>query len=405
MTKSGDFFKLTVLGDVMSEPIVLEHAKRENGYDYSFLFEKSKDFLGLSDYVIANLETPLAGEEAEYSKTIFSFNAPDSLLYALKDAGVKLVTTANNHALDRGVKGLKRTLQVLDNAGVLHTGTYLSEERKNETAYFKAGDTTVAVISYTYGVNGTENGEYTDDELKAINFLRPGGHPAFISSRPLQFENAVKFFKDVFDKELTWEQGIMLKRALNIPVAYKDNNHDKAVCKPYFEQLKKDYTSARQNADIVLFFPHIGGQFNTEPGEFSNYVIDTALEIGFDGILPAHSHTTQKAEIKGETPVFYSLGNVSMSSNTFYSVHEALPQYGIAAHLYIGGGKIQKTAFSIFKIVEDEDKPMNIVFTDKLYGELDGEEKKKLKLETDEIYKRITGKDTAPDTVLAEYSL
>ena len=77
--------KITVLGDVMSEPLFLEEARREDGgYDYYPAFAPLKALLDEADYRIANLETPLAGEEALYSQTIFDFNAPDALADALR---------------------------------------------------------------------------------------------------------------------------------------------------------------------------------------------------------------------------------------------------------------------------------------------------------------------------------
>jgi len=42
-------------------------------------------------------------------------------------------------------------------------------------------------------------------------------------------------------------------------------------------------------------------------------------------VLAAHSHTTQRAEYLEGKPCFYSLGNVSMSPGTFYSVSSSLP--------------------------------------------------------------------------------
>ena len=42
----------------------------------------------------------------------------------LKSIGFDLVTTANNHCMDKGYNGLSRTLDVLDQAELKHVGTY-----------------------------------------------------------------------------------------------------------------------------------------------------------------------------------------------------------------------------------------------------------------------------------------
>ncbi len=57
-----------------------------------------------ADYVIANFETPMAGEEAVYTDSYYVFNSPDSYADALKAAGIDFVSTANNHVFDHGVK-------------------------------------------------------------------------------------------------------------------------------------------------------------------------------------------------------------------------------------------------------------------------------------------------------------
>ena len=81
--------KITFLGDIMCELPVLKAAKRETGYDFSGVFAPSKKLLAKSDFVIGNLETPLAGEAAGYSESHLAFNAPDEYADALKAAGLR----------------------------------------------------------------------------------------------------------------------------------------------------------------------------------------------------------------------------------------------------------------------------------------------------------------------------
>ena len=46
--------------------------------------------------------------------------------------GVDVLSTANNHSLDKGYSGIVRTLDVLDEAGISHMGTYRSLEEQNK---------------------------------------------------------------------------------------------------------------------------------------------------------------------------------------------------------------------------------------------------------------------------------
>ena len=55
-------------------------------------------------------------------------DTPEILAKNLKKAGFDVVSTANNHSLDKGYNGLVSTIKHLDEADLSHTGTYASEE-------------------------------------------------------------------------------------------------------------------------------------------------------------------------------------------------------------------------------------------------------------------------------------
>lgn len=89
-------------------------------------------------------------------------NFPDEFASAVKDAGFDLVTTANNHLLDRGSDGALRTLDVLDNIGLDHTGSYRSIEEKNNSRVklVTVEGIKFAVLSYTCGINNYISRKY-----------------------------------------------------------------------------------------------------------------------------------------------------------------------------------------------------------------------------------------------------
>jgi poly-gamma-glutamate synthesis protein (capsule biosynthesis protein) len=62
-----------------------------------------------ADFTALNLETAVTGRGAPQPKT-YHFRAPPAAFTALRDAGVDLVTMANNHSLDYGPAGLADTL-------------------------------------------------------------------------------------------------------------------------------------------------------------------------------------------------------------------------------------------------------------------------------------------------------
>lgn len=143
---------ITAVGDLLMHLPLVRAAATDTGYDFRPLFAPVAPELQRGDITIANLETTLAGEAAGYSGYPL-FNTPDALLDALMDSGVTMLTTANNHALDRGAAGLRRTLTVIREAGLDVTGTRL-EPDEPPYAIVTAKGFRVAVLAYTYGTNG-----------------------------------------------------------------------------------------------------------------------------------------------------------------------------------------------------------------------------------------------------------
>jgi Putative enzyme of poly-gamma-glutamate biosynthesis (capsule formation) len=147
--------KLTVTGDLMVHSWQYNEAyDRDTGtYDFSHNFGEIKKFFTNSDVVMGNLETVFAGEDRGISDYP-SFNTPDAFGDALKEAGFNLLTTANNHCMDKGTDGLNRTIEVLDGLGIEHFGTYAREEERNDILVKDVNGIKIAFLSYTYGTNG-----------------------------------------------------------------------------------------------------------------------------------------------------------------------------------------------------------------------------------------------------------
>src|SRR5215469_5763963 len=62
-----------------------------------------------ADFTAVNLETAVTSDGTPQPKT-YHFRAPATAFTALRDAGINLVTMANNHVLDYGQAGLADTL-------------------------------------------------------------------------------------------------------------------------------------------------------------------------------------------------------------------------------------------------------------------------------------------------------
>ena len=147
--------KLVFAGDVMGHDAQINAAYNvvTKNYDYRPVYRYIKPYISQADIAIANLEVTLAGPPY---KGYPRFSSPDALATALKDAGFNLLLTANNHSVDRGGKGLNRTIHVLDSLNLIHTGTFINKQnRKNYyPLIFEKKGIKIALLNITYGTNG-----------------------------------------------------------------------------------------------------------------------------------------------------------------------------------------------------------------------------------------------------------
>ena len=159
-------------------------------YDFSPMFKYVEKHFQNSTINIGNCESPMAGAERGYSGYP-TFNAPEHLAVDLKELGVDIMTTANNHSLDKGFNGLSSTLDFLDDAEIAHVGTARTEEEQNTILFMDLNGIRTAFLAYTYGTNGIpvpEDKEFCvnliDEDLilKQINQAKDEGAELIVAS-------------------------------------------------------------------------------------------------------------------------------------------------------------------------------------------------------------------------------
>lgn len=153
--KSDSIITIVFAGDMMGHSGQYKAAYIDSidyyNYDDCFIFVK--DYVSSADIACVNLEVPIAGKP--YS-TYPRFNSPDELLDGLKDAGFDVIFTANNHVVDKGKKGLERTIQQIQHRGLRFAGSYCDSAQRS-TSYpliIDCKGLRIALLNYTYGVNG-----------------------------------------------------------------------------------------------------------------------------------------------------------------------------------------------------------------------------------------------------------
>ena len=238
---------LMVAGDAMSHmPLTNDVYVQETGqYDYGHVLAEAAQQLEKADYAVANLETVLAGGP-KYSG-FPAFNSPDGLATSLKAAGLDLLSTANNHSRDKGLDGIFRTLDVLDENGLAHVGTYRSQEERDQNSGIHVADVggiSVAFLSYTYGLNGYQ---LPADKMFAVN---------------------------LFNKDY-----------------YTTLEH------PDYEKLQADMEAARAlNTDLIAVIMHWGTEYQYAPNVHQSKVANFLVEQGADLVLGGHPHVLQPYE-------------------------------------------------------------------------------------------------------------
>ena len=240
---------LLFVGDLMQHDAQIKAAKTADGYDYTDCFKHVKEEISRADIAVANLEVTLGGKPY---RGYPSFSAPDEFLYAVKDAGFDVLLTGNNHCLDRGSRGLERTIQMLDSLDFAYAGTYINEESRRERypLLVEKNGFRIVFLNYTYGTNGLE-----PVSPRIVNYM---------------------------DKE----------------------------------KMKEDIAVARRmRPDAIIACMHWGLEYHLLPRKAEKELADWLLAQGVDHVIGSHPHVLQPMEVKKDahTPakhlVVYSLGN------------------------------------------------------------------------------------------------
>ena len=255
-------FSLCAIGDIMCHNTQYQDAYNSDSdsYDFSYVFDDISLYTKTDDLCIGNLETTFAGKDRGYS-SYPTFNTPDELASNLKKLGLDVLTTANNHCLDKGIDGLNRTIDILNDADISHLGTYKSQEERDTVLIKYVKGLKIAFINYTYGTNGIT---VPSDKTYCVNLI---------------------------DNDL----------------------------------ILKDINSAKeQNADIIVACMHWGTEYNTSPSSSQKETADFLFKNGVDIVLGGHPHVLQPMEKRtvtlddGTTKdgfIIYSLGNFMADQN------------------------------------------------------------------------------------------
>ena len=273
--------KLTFVGDMMCSPRMTELS----GMNYSFAFERATK-LKDCDYLVGNLETPIAGEEMQYTYERYRFNTPESYLDALKDCGFDLLALANNHCMDRGEEGIVKTLENCRKRGFDTIGIYDSAEARDQVFVKEIDGIRIGFVNYTYGTNAFAHHTFLEHPYM-VNLLQPE------ETRPGSIH--------------------LLNRypviAADLARIYDESSKEYSLVKPYLDQLKSDIARAKAVSDYVIAIIHNGGQYIQDVDPYSAFIAEKVKEYGADIIVGHHQHLIQESEHRNGYLKIFCLGN------------------------------------------------------------------------------------------------
>jgi poly-gamma-glutamate synthesis protein (capsule biosynthesis protein) len=142
--------RITFLGDTLvggEAQAVLD----EKGTGWAF--DGIRHLLDASDLVVANHEGPITHRAEPESKLDtgrkrYWYRARPDATRALVDAGVRVVSLANNHVLDFGTAGLADTIVALDEAGIAHCGAGATRSEARRPAIVDVNGLRVGFLSF-----------------------------------------------------------------------------------------------------------------------------------------------------------------------------------------------------------------------------------------------------------------
>jgi poly-gamma-glutamate capsule biosynthesis protein CapA/YwtB (metallophosphatase superfamily) len=152
-------FTVLGAGDILLHPGLWTQGLRDaqargkNGYDFDPIFASATPRIQAADLAICHMETPYGPDGGPYTGFPV-FAVPSSIARTIHDVGYDTCSTASNHSLDDGEKGIDRTLSALDRAGVKHSGTARTPAEAATPDILDVNGVKVAQLSYAYGFNG-----------------------------------------------------------------------------------------------------------------------------------------------------------------------------------------------------------------------------------------------------------
>jgi hypothetical protein len=240
-----------------------EGIKRFVGY----AFQNIKPIFAKSAYGVVNLEGPIIAMPDSFVPKVFPLRQHVRTPEILKEAGIAVVSLANNHMYDfNGAKGVEETMQRLEDAGIASVGAGRGEDAYAEAFGYTIKETNGVKIAF-FGVT---------------DIIEPG--------------------------DMVAEQGKTGVAALPEQSHYRQS--------PNLRYLLGRIGEARKEADFCVVMLHAGPPRGQALNPRQQEIIDILLEGGVDVIIGTHCHSQQPikeihdGQGRLRQVAFYGIGNL-----------------------------------------------------------------------------------------------
>lgn len=309
-----------------------------------------------SDYVFANLETPISLDNHDLTTEEFCFYSPYEFAKAVKEAGIDFVATANNHCLDRGIPGIISTINSLEKLGINHTGTFSDAGQRENPCLIQIGSLRIGILSYTYGTNAFSNHQYLNNSQKySVNLFQNQE-----LSNPIDryfYYHRKKITARIYNKIIEKICPGQIKGPI---YEHRELNY---LCK---KRCIKDICCLKEDgADLIVMYMHAGGQYNDKPTKYTKELTEWLLCQGVDIVAGSHEHVVHGGifeRLEQGKLATYSLGNFDGIAGVYANPMDKMAEYSIAWHVYVDeNGKMQRTTFTILKTILSGERRIQVV--------------------------------------------
>lgn len=292
---------LTVAGDIMLGNWVQAigrirlEATGERGYPFTHI----APLLQAADLSVANLEFVASDGPRKGNLFSIQFRAGRESLDSIREAGIDLVSLANNHTCDYGETGFLDTIEALEALDLRYAGAGTSAERAYAPARFRIGTSHVAFVALT---------DIPPNQCPARN-----GRFTIADTR-------------------SSATGSRARARSGVPCGTGSCGRG-----PF--PWKRAVQAARLNADLVVVLVHWGEEFTNEQNGRQRNLAHTMVDLGADLVLGAHPHCVQGIEAYKGGIIVYSLGNLVFALNEIPGFVGAVCD-GVLLHCRILGGRL-----------------------------------------------------------------